>query len=213
MPTMRTLNAQGNLYAGTPAPPVRCSRSMDSPAMKPVALIPGWTNSVNVATAAPTSHPLSNTKRVATTTVPARITGNPSGPLRGHTHVPMTSTSHPSDTTSAQRQEGHNSMQIIRPSQHPPSPLPPDTGSPPPSLPATPRPRALAIIEHALRRGDILEIGTTTIRYLRQGRNFRNTRTGLKPSRLDSINAMPSSKPAKPWMAHQITRPGSTSRI
>ena len=85
----------------------------------------------------------------------------------------MTSTSHPSDTTSAQRQEGHNSTQIIRPSQHPPSPLPPDTGSPPPSLPATPRPCALAIIEHALRRGDILEIGTTTIRYLRQGEEFQ----------------------------------------
>ena len=64
-------------------------------------------------------------------------------------------------------------MQIIRPSQHPPSPLPPDTGSPPPSLPATPRPRALAIIERALRRGDILEIGTTTIRYLRQGEEFQ----------------------------------------
>ena len=64
-------------------------------------------------------------------------------------------------------------MQIIRPSQHPPSPLPPDTGSPSPSLPATPRPRALAIIEHALRRGDILVIGTTAIRFLRQGEEFQ----------------------------------------
>ena len=61
---------------------------------------------------------------------------------------------------------------IIGPQRHP-SPLPPDTGSPSPSLPATPRPRALAIIEHALRRGDILEIGTTAIRFLRQGEEFQ----------------------------------------
>ena len=204
---------RANLYAGTPAPPVRCSRLTDSRAMKPVALMPGWMRPGNVAIVGATSHPLNDTKPVATTTVPARITGNPSGPLRGHTHVPMTSTSHPSDTTSAQRQEGHNSMQIIRPSQHPPSPLPPDTGSPPP-------PYLPPLAPVRSRSSNTPSAGATSSRsalprfdtYAR-GRNFRNTRTGLKPSRLDSINAMPSSKPAKPWMAHQITRPGSTSRI
>ena len=61
---------------------------------------------------------------------------------------------------------------IIGPQRHP-SPLNPDAGIPNQSLPDTPRHRAFAIIETSLKRGDILEIGTTAIRVLRQRDEFR----------------------------------------
>lgn len=59
---------------------------------------------------------------------------------------------------------------IIGPQRHPSS-LNPDAGIPSPSTLATPR--ALAIIEKALRRGDILEIGSAAIRCLHQGEAFQ----------------------------------------
>ena len=80
MPTMRTLNAQGNLYAGTPAPPVRCSRSMDSPAMKPAVRMPGWTSSRTVGIVGPTSRHQNATRPAAMKTAPARFTESNAAP-------------------------------------------------------------------------------------------------------------------------------------
>jgi hypothetical protein len=61
---------------------------------------------------------------------------------------------------------------IIGPQRHPSS-LNPDAGIPNQSLPNTPRHRTLAIIETSIKRGDILEIGTTAVRVLRQRDEFQ----------------------------------------